>query len=284
MATSEIEFVPLTIRHVDQAVKDWFDNTVAASVAGADGQRKRVPSVFSQGERWAIGRTRGSDGALRDENGVLMLPVMAIRRVSITPDTSMLALGCQTENITISKRVDGKSGDLMSLERQKPESQRLPHDPVVYEVRTIPFPDRIVIDYQLVIQTQYISQMNDVLQKLWRMFDIQRSFVIPIQNDGRIPPRANGYRDPKPLDKPYLVGFFESEYSDSGNFEEFTEQERVIKYTTSFTVPAALSAPVDGIEPLVRVERTAYKVVIPEENVRWVNSPAELDEIFGPER
>jgi hypothetical protein len=279
MSEQETSFIPLTIRSVDQAVKDWFDKTVVASVVAADGQRALVPTVFSQGERWTIGRARG---ILRDDNGVLMLPVMAVRRVSVTPDTTMLALGVQTDNIQVSRRIDPKTADLQSLERTKPASQRLPNEPVVYEVHTIPFPDRVVVDYQLVIQTQYIGQMNDILQKLWRMMDIQRSFVMPILNDGRKPPRATGYRDPKPLSSPYLVGFFEDTYSDNGNFEEFTEQERVIKYTTSFSVPAALSTSPDGTEPLVRVERTAYKVAIPEENVRWVDDPAELDKIFGP--
>lgn len=277
----ERKFIPLTIRSIDQAVRDWFDKTVAARVKGLDGEMVKVPIVFSQGERWAIGRTKG---ALRDENGVLMLPVISIRRTSIDPDPSQLALGVQTENITIAKRVDPKTGDLQALEELKPPSQRLPYPPAVYDVYSIPFPDRSIMDYQLTVQTQYISQMNEVLQSIWRMFDIQRSFVIPIENDGRKPPRANGYRDPSPIGRPYVVGFFEDSYSDSGNFEEMTDGERVIKYNTSFRVPAALSTSPDGTEPLVRVERTAYKVVIPEENVRFVDTPEELDEIFGPER
>jgi len=32
------------------------------------------------------------------------------------------------------------------------------------------------------------------------------------------------------------------------------------------------------------VERTAYKLVIPEENVRFVDDPEELESIFGPRR
>ena len=277
----EKTFIPITIRTVDQAVKDWFDKTVAAIVKTNDGDSKPVPTIFSQGERWAIGRTKG---ALRDENGVLMLPVISIRRTAIDPDPSQTALGVQTPNITVAKRVDPKTGDLQALESLKDGSQRLPYPPVVYDIYTIPFPDRVILNYQLTIQTQYIGQMNDVLQKMWRMLDIQKSFVMPLENDGRKPPRSNGYRDTAPLSKPYLVGFFDDNYSDAGNFEEMTDTERIVKYNTSFTVPAALSTSPEGTEPLVSVERTAYKVVIPEENVRWVSDPAELDKIFGPER
>lgn len=278
MSEMERQFLPVTIRSVDQAVKDWFDKTVVAEVQSADKTAKIVPTVFSQGERWAIGRTKGG---LRDENGVLMLPVISIRRTGIDYDASQTALGVQTENITIARRVDPKTGDLQSLESIKPPEQRLGYPPVVYDVYSIPFPDRVIVNYQLIIQTQYISQMNDVLQKIWRMLDIQKSFVIPLMNDGRKPPRANGYRDPKPIDRPYVVGFFDDNYSDTGNFEEMTDGERIIKYNTSFTVPAALSTQPIGTEPLVRIERTAYKVAIPEENVHWVDDPAELDKIFG---
>lgn len=277
----ERTFIPITIRTVDQAVRDWFDKTLTAVVKTNDGDSKIVPTIFSQGERWAIGRTKG---ALRDENGVLMLPVISIRRTTVDPDPSQTALGVQTENITIAKRVDPKTGDLQALEQLKSASNRLPYPPVVYDVYSIPFPDRVILNYQVVIQTQYITQMNDILQKMWRMMDIQKSFVIPLQNDGRKPPRSNGYRDAKALNAPYLVGFFEDTYSDAGNFEEFTDTERIIKYNTSFIVPAALSTSPEGTEPLIRVERTAYKVVIPEENVHWVDDPAELDKIFGPER
>jgi hypothetical protein len=213
-----------------------------------------------------------------------MLPVMAVRRVSIDPDASQTALAVQTNNITIAKRVDPKTGDLQSLEQLKPGADRLPYPPVVYDVYTIPYPDRVMFNYDLVIQTQYISQMNDILQKIWRMLDIQKSFVIPLENDGRKPPRASGYRDVKPIDRPYLVGFFDDNYADSGNFEEMTDGERIIKYNTSFWIPAALSTSPEGTEPLIRVERTAYKVVIPEENVRWVDDPEELEDIFGPAR
>jgi len=108
--------------------------------------------------------------------------------------------------------------------------------------------------------------------------------VMPLLNDGRQPPRSNGYQNTKPISSPYLIGFFDDAYSDSGNFEEMTDSERIIQYTTSFSVPAALNTSPDGTEPLISVERTAYKVVIPEENVRWVDDPDDLDEIFGPYR
>jgi hypothetical protein len=87
-----------------------------------------------------------------------------------------------------------------------------------------------------------------------------------------------------PLSAPYVVGFLESAAQDGGNFEEFTDGERIIKYSTEIRVPAALQTSPEGVENPIRVERTAFKLVIKDESVKFVDDPEELEEIFGPIR
>jgi hypothetical protein len=74
----------------------------------------------------------------------------------------------------------------------------------------------------------------------------------------------------------------EGDAQDSGNFEEFTDSERIVKYTTEVKVPFAIHSSPENEEPSVKVERTAYKVVLKDENVTFVDDPAVLDKIFGP--
>lgn len=282
---ADLDYNPITIESIDRAIRDWFDKTVNARVESADGLKK-VPVQFSQGERWAIGRTRQ---AFRDENGVLILPIIAIRRISIDPDPTKMALGVQTEYIQVAKRVDPKTNDIKNLEPPKLPGLRRDYPPV-YDVYTIPFPDRMIATYQIVVQTQFITQMNEVLQKMWRCLDIQKSFVAPIQNDGRQPPRLDQYGNvdpydrPGPIDFPYVVGFLESAGSDGGNFDEFTDTERIIKYTTEAKIPFALQPVLEGKKPPLQVQRTAYKVVLKDENFHFVDDPEELDAIFGKTR
>lgn len=278
-----VAYQNVTIETIDRAIRDWFDKTVDARVKGADGQLQKVLVQFSQGERWSIGRTRQS---FRDENGVLILPIIAVRRTSIAPDPTKMALGVQTENIQIARRVEAKTNDIQNNEGLKGPALRRKY-PAIFDVYTIPFPDRMIASYQLVVQAQYITQMNEILQKMWRSLDIQRSFVAPFENDGRHTPRTNQfgagdpYAGPPALSAPYVVGLMEEASSDTGNFEEFTDTERIVKYTTDITVPCALQTSPEGESPAVRVERTAYKVVIKDENVTFVDDPAELDKIFG---
>jgi len=275
------EYENVYIETIDRAIRDWLDKTVNVRVQVADGSLFKVPVQFSQGERWSAGRTKQ---AFRDENGVLILPIIAVRRTGIKNDPTKMALGVQTENIQIAKLIDPKTNEIKNAEGLKPGPLARKY-PAIYDVYTIPYPDRLIGNYQLVIQAQYITQMNEILQKIWRSLDIQKTFVAPFENDGRHTPRSDQfggpYREAAPLNKPYVVGFMEEDMADGGNLEEFTDTERIIKYTTNITVPFALQTSPEGEVPAVQVTRTAYKAVFKDENFHFVDDPDEMDKIFG---
>ena len=100
---------PVTLETVDKAVKDWFDLTVDAHVKHPNDEIKKVPVRYASGERWVTSKTKK---AFRDDNGVLILPVIAIRRSNIERDVTKLALGTETPSIKISKIVSEKSNNL----------------------------------------------------------------------------------------------------------------------------------------------------------------------------
>ena len=271
-----VAYQNINLEDIDRAIRDWFDKTVNAHVKTPQQELQKVPVIFSSGERWSTGRMRQ---VFRDENGVLILPIISVRRVSIEPDPSKMALGVQTDRIQIAKRVDPKTSQIRNLYPNRKY-------PAIYDVYTIPFPDRMQAMYQLVVQTQFISQMNDILQKTWRVLDIQKSFVAPFENDGRQPPRVNQYGSPyeavKPLPGRYVVGFLDSTATDSGNIEEFTDAERIVKYSTEVRVPFVLLTAPEGEPSPVKVERTAYKLVLKESAIDTYHDPEVMDEIFGP--
>lgn len=289
----EVGYRTVTLENVDRGIRDWFDKSVDARVQSPNEELRKVPVFFSSGERWSVGRTRQ---LFRDENGILILPVISVRRVSIEPDVTKMALGCQTENIQVAVRVDPKSNDLQNLLTRganNPASGTLQTNlnspnrsfPPVYDVYTVPFPDLMQATYQLVIQTQFISQMNEILQKMWRMLDIQKSFVALLENDGRLSPKTYQfdspyYKVPK-LPASYVVGFLDSTSNDSGNIEEFTDTERIIKYSTEVRVPFALQTAPEGAPSPLKVTRTAYKVVMNTEVTHWSDNPADIDAIFS---
>jgi hypothetical protein len=268
---------PVTIETVDAAVHAWFDRTVDAHVEHPSGDRRKVPVVFAAGERAFASRQRGW---VRDKNGVLILPVISVRRSGMDPDQTMQALGAETPTLTFSRRVSGKTSNLMNLNVSRGPSNRVP-DPVVYEVTSVPFPDRSVMTYELTVQAQYMTQMNSILEKVVHQLDLQKSFVAPFDNSGRQPHTGEPFERRPPLRGGYVVGFLDSALADAGNLEEYSDQERAVKWTTTVRVPTTLQLDPEGTRPAVRTERTSYRVGFGDETVRFVDDPEELELIFG---
>lgn len=271
------QYQPITISTVDRAVRDWFDLTVDAHVEDAAHKRSKVPVVFSAGERWATSRTRKG---IRDQNGVLVLPIISVRRTGIEMDQSKQALGVQTPNLTISRQISPKTNLIQDNNLNRQPSQAEAKKAAVFEITTIPFPSRAVLTYELVVQAQYSKQMNVIIEKVLRELDLQKSFVAPFDNPKKHSLNGEPFEDRKLLQGPYVVGFFESAANDTGNFEEFTDQERIVRYSTTVTVPCSLQLDPGGEKPALTTFRTAYKVDFSTETSHFSDDMSELDAIF----
>jgi hypothetical protein len=135
--------------------------------------------------------------------------------------------------------------------------------------------------YELVVHAQYTSQMNSIIEKMFHELDLHKSFVAPLDNYNRHPQIGVSFEERTKTDFSYVVGFFDSSLNDGSNFEEFTDQERIIKYSTSIKVPSVLQLDPEGEKPSVQTEKTAFALSFGREDVQFVDDPAELDKIFG---
>ena len=116
------------------------------------------------------------------------------------------------------------------VERRKssgfPETKKIPVD----EYLTIPFPDFCTIFYEIVIWSQQQTQMNEILEKIFYNYDYMDSFVLPVEYDGT-KRKGNSY---------YFVGYRDGDVAPQTNVEEFSNEERVIRYSYTIKVPAYL--------------------------------------------
>lgn len=221
------ELKPVTIRTVDQAVKDYFEKKIHISVDDGNNGRRDVPVMYTTGERWSL--TREKKG-IRDENKTLILPLITIQRMDIDRTPGFNSFGQEVPFITISNMVSGKTPTLQSLIEQRrlngfPEPDK---KKVIREYLTLPTPDYATVFYQVLIWAQHQSQMNEMLERIFHAYDYKDSFVLPVEYEGR-KPKGKGY---------YFVGFREGNVSSQSNFEEFTDQERIIRYTYNIKVSA----------------------------------------------
>jgi len=220
-----LEIKLTSIETVDQAVFDYFNKKLAITV-NDNGGRKKVPVIYATGERWKLVR---DNKEIRDENGTLILPLIAIIRTDIDREPAERLGGQEVKQITISSNVHVKNSNLQQrvFQRKKngfPEPKR----PPTREYLTIPFPDFANLHYQVKIWTQYTGEMNEVLERIFYAYDHMDSFVMPVE-----------YENKKPKGKShYFVGYREGNVTPESNSEDFTDQERIIRYTYSIKVPA----------------------------------------------
>ena len=80
----EVEFLPSTIETIDRALFDYVDDALDISCTTNKGWKK-VPFYWAGAERaYQIKHDR----ELRDNNGVLIYPLMTVERMSIVKDVS----------------------------------------------------------------------------------------------------------------------------------------------------------------------------------------------------
>ncbi len=261
------------IEDVDKAVFNLFDKTLKLEVQ-VNEKTTKVPVVFAAGERFALTRRKQP---IRDRNGALILPVIAIARKSLDISPSLGGYGTaiairDQQSYTIKRRLSKQDRNYqniinkLSLKNQKnvanrgnfsqelifPGNEALPGtiasrrngpnisyeieatgqflDPKIskniFEIITIPYPEFFLAQYEITFWTQYTLNMNQLLEVMMANFSGQ-GMEFQIESE-------SGYQ---------FVGYIKGNLSTGDNFEDYSSNERIIRYSFSMDVPAFLLAP-----------------------------------------
>jgi len=141
----------------DQAILYYLKNTIKPTVIQSDKQIP-VPIIYGSPERW---KSIQADGFYRDKNGKLMIPLIMVKRESFE------------KNRTLGNKLDGNVvnniqyfetrysqrnnyDNFAILNNQKPQKE--------YILGIIP--DYITLTYKLSIYTEYITQMNKIIEAI----------------------------------------------------------------------------------------------------------------------
>lgn len=252
------------IEDVDVAIFNLFNEEINLSVIEKTGV-KRVPVIFASGEKWAMLK---KGRALRDKQGSLILPLITVGRTNIQQlpgeDTTGRGINQQTGDLVIKRRLDRNDRAYQSLinrlliknqdniavnptddptptqlttERTVGELQ---DDPTysdggllasdrlnnVWEVITVPAPQFFTATYDVEVWVQYTAHMNQVMEGLMTSF-------LPQGNAWRLETKK-GY---------WFVATVDGNlYSAENNYDDMSQEERIIKYKFSVKVPAYILA------------------------------------------
>lgn len=142
---------------IDEAIIFYFDNVIRPSVI-QNGNRVAVPVLYGNPERWkAVQR----DGFYRDKNGKIQTPLIMFKRDSIEKNRTLgnKLDANQPKNIQIFEKKFSKKNiyDKFSiLNNREP----------VKEYHGVITPDYVNISYSCIVFTNYIEQMNKIVESM----------------------------------------------------------------------------------------------------------------------
>ena len=257
---------PCTLEDVDRALFNLFNNDIPLFYV-FEGASKRPPVIFATGERFAILRRKRP---LRDKAGALILPLISIMRTGISQSPERGMGPGQGGPSVIKKRLSkddpryqrllnkrglknqpgadhakhniGEDGE--GTEPGQLGSRRIDSNPTedtrsghwikahvdganMFEIITMPPAKFFEVSYEVTIWAQYTQQMNDMLSAVMTSYHDQRSRSYRIESD-------KGY---------WFVSYFDAEISPSENLDDFSDDERLVKYSFNISVPGYLIMP-----------------------------------------
>lgn len=265
-SNSKLEFQPSTIETVDGAMLDWVERNVPI-VRTKDGSR--VPPVL-----WATAERSyqvKNNVEIRDENGMMIYPVITIQRTSMeksltrrvglpntfgtSPGPSMFQVA---KVINQEKSKNFANQDSMASGSFDP---LLCNNRVVYDVYSVPAPVWVNVSYKITFRAEFQQQMNDMILP----------YIIYPKGINEVIIGRDGHTYP---------AFVQESISYSDNLTDFTEDERVIQTSYDIKVLAYFVGDKNNPEAFPSRRETIVSVELPKE-VAIVGEMSDYQNLFG---
>jgi len=143
------------IQDLDEAVFFYFQNVIKPFVY-QNGERREVPVIYGSPERW---KSYQRDGYYRDKKGSIMLPIIVIKRDTISKDRTVYnKLDANGPNLygTFQRGYNPKNfySNWAAIKNKIPAKQ-------FYAVAV---PDFVTLEYSVLVQTYYMEQLNKIIE------------------------------------------------------------------------------------------------------------------------
>jgi len=151
----DVKQFSIGLRDIDETIIYYFNNVIKPSVI-QNGSRLVVPILYGSPERWAAVQ---KDGFYRDKNGKIQTPLIMFKRESLT------------KNRELGNKLDANAPNNFSIYQKRYSKKNVydrfstltNRDPVE-ELYGVIIPDYVNLKYSCIIFTEYIEQMNKIIE------------------------------------------------------------------------------------------------------------------------
>ena len=147
------------LKDIDTAIMGHVRN-IMKPVVRESNEIIKVPVMYGNEERWKTIRSRG---VLRDKNGIIILPIMVIKRTSVSMNPDMPV---SFDNDVRGEFIKVVRASSWSKNNRYDRFSVLTGQRPVQEFIITGQPDFVICNYNIVMMTSYMEQMND-LNALW---------------------------------------------------------------------------------------------------------------------
>ena len=220
----EKEFIKgVKLIDIDTTIADYIRSTVIPELVENE-KPVKVPLIYGNAERWEGAR---QNGYLRDDRGIIQIPLIMFKRNSVERNESMEHFREQLIVSTFRKYSAKNRYDRFSLQNNtKP----------AYEQYNIAMPAYVTVTYEVMIWTSFTEHMNQIVEQFQYASD-------------RYWGTENGFRFRAKIDS------FENQQ------EVGSGTERVIRTTFNVSVNAYLLPEMHGKKPVVKQDYSKKRVI-----------------------
>ncbi len=144
----------ITLLDIDTSVLEYLQNVINPTVVDA-GQNVKVPILYGNPERWKAGKV---DGFLRDYQGKIQIPAIMFKRNTFGKNENLVTLNRYLTYPTITKFSEKNKYDKFSVLNNKSAPTN--------QIFAVTLPDHVKVEYEFMVWTEYVEQMNYVLEKI----------------------------------------------------------------------------------------------------------------------
>ena len=152
--TNTFENYAITLLDIDNIIYEYFVNVIRPQVLDTAGSVINVPVRHASPEKW---HAIQNDGAYRDAKGQIQRPMIIFTRTSVSRDDEFVHFN-KYLSVPFVKKFDSKNmyDKFSILNDMQP----------VYEVHNVTFPDHVILNYDFTMNTDYVEQMNMLVEKI----------------------------------------------------------------------------------------------------------------------
>lgn len=153
----DVKNLTIGLKDIDEAIVYYFNQVIRPSVI-QNGQKLNVPVLYGSPERWASVQ---KGGFYRDKNGKIQVPLIMFKRDSLEKNRSLgnKLDGNEVNNFIIYQKKYSKRNIYDRFSRL---TNRTPSE----ELYAVVVPDYVTLQYSCVIYTDYVEQMNKLVEAI----------------------------------------------------------------------------------------------------------------------